>query len=112
MTLQPGTVIGGRYRLTEPIAVGGMGAVWRAEDTTLGRDVAVKLLKREFTGDPTFLARFRAEDPERRVILPHEHTRAAAKEDRWRVLNATKANFSPRSLQACSMMARLRPRVS
>jgi uncharacterized protein (DUF1015 family) len=41
------------------------------------------------------LARFRAEDPERRVILPHEHTRAAAKEDRWRVLNATKANFSP-----------------
>jgi len=41
------------------------------------------------------LARFRAEDPGRRVILPHEHTRAAAKEDRWRVLNATKANFSP-----------------
>jgi uncharacterized protein (DUF1015 family) len=41
------------------------------------------------------MARFRAADPERRVILPHEHTRAAAKEDRWRVLNATKANFSP-----------------
>ncbi len=41
------------------------------------------------------LARFRAEDPASRVILPHEHTRAAAKEDRWRVLLATKANFSP-----------------
>jgi uncharacterized protein (DUF1015 family) len=41
------------------------------------------------------LARFRAEDPARRTILPHEHTRAAAKEDRWRVLRATKANFSP-----------------
>jgi uncharacterized protein (DUF1015 family) len=41
------------------------------------------------------LARFRAEDAEKGVILPHEHTRAAAKEDRWRVLNATKANFSP-----------------
>ncbi len=41
------------------------------------------------------LARFRAEDPERRIILPHEHTRAAAKEDRWRVLLATRANFSP-----------------
>ncbi len=41
------------------------------------------------------LARFRAEDKERRVILPHEHTRAAAKEDRWRVLLATRANFSP-----------------
>ena len=41
------------------------------------------------------LARFRAEDAVRGVILPHEHTRAAAKEDRWRVLIATKANFSP-----------------
>jgi uncharacterized protein (DUF1015 family) len=41
------------------------------------------------------LARFRAEDPEKRVVLPHEKTRAAAKEDRWRVLNATRANFSP-----------------
>jgi uncharacterized protein (DUF1015 family) len=41
------------------------------------------------------LARFRAEDPARQVILPHEHTRAAAREDRWRVLLATKANFSP-----------------
>jgi uncharacterized protein (DUF1015 family) len=29
------------------------------------------------------------------VVLPHEHTRAAAKEDRWKVLNATRANFSP-----------------
>jgi uncharacterized protein (DUF1015 family) len=41
------------------------------------------------------LARFRSEDPERGVILPHEQTRAAAKEDRWRVLLATRANFSP-----------------
>ena len=41
------------------------------------------------------LARFRAEDPERRVILPHEHTRKAAKEDRWRLLQTTRANFSP-----------------
>jgi uncharacterized protein (DUF1015 family) len=41
------------------------------------------------------LARFRAEDRETGVILPHEHTRAAAKEDRWRVLLATRANFSP-----------------
>jgi uncharacterized protein (DUF1015 family) len=41
------------------------------------------------------LARFRAEDPERGVILPHEHTRAAAKEDRWRLLQTTRANFSP-----------------
>ena len=41
------------------------------------------------------LARFRAEDAARRIILPHEHTRAAAKEDRFRLLKATRANFSP-----------------
>jgi uncharacterized protein (DUF1015 family) len=41
------------------------------------------------------LARFRAEDPAKGVVLPHEQTRSAAKEDRWRVLKATRANFSP-----------------
>ncbi len=41
------------------------------------------------------LARFRAEDPERGVILPHEQTRKAPKEDRIRMLRATRANFSP-----------------
>jgi uncharacterized protein (DUF1015 family) len=40
-------------------------------------------------------ARFRAEDPERGVILPHEHTRQGPREDRYRVLKATRANFSP-----------------
>jgi uncharacterized protein (DUF1015 family) len=41
------------------------------------------------------LARFRAEDPGTRRILPHEHTRKGPREDRWRVLLATRANFSP-----------------
>ncbi len=59
------------------------------------------VLEQSFTVDRRTLrrfglaARFRAEDAERRVILPHEHTRAEAKEDRWRALLATKANFSP-----------------
>jgi serine/threonine protein kinase len=59
----PGTdhVLGERYRLTERIAGGGMGEVWQAEDTVLGRTVAVKLLRREYADDPTFLARFRNE---------------------------------------------------
>lgn len=62
---------------------------------------ALYLLQQDFTAEGRtlrrfgLLARFRAEDAERGIILPHEHTRAAAKEDRWRVLNATKANFSP-----------------
>jgi uncharacterized protein (DUF1015 family) len=41
------------------------------------------------------IARFRAEDPERGVILPHEQTRKAPREDRYRLLKAARANFSP-----------------
>ena len=51
----------GRYRLEQLIATGGMGEVWRALDTSLGREVAVKLLKREYAGDPVFRSRFEAE---------------------------------------------------
>lgn len=41
------------------------------------------------------LARFRAVDPGSGSILPHEQTRPGPREDRWRVLQATRANFSP-----------------
>jgi serine/threonine-protein kinase len=54
-------VNGNRYRLTGRIATGGMGGVWRAEDTVLDREVAVKVLKHEFADDPVFRARFEAE---------------------------------------------------
>ncbi|MBA3523071.1 MAG: serine/threonine protein kinase, partial [Geodermatophilaceae bacterium] len=61
MAPAPGARMGGRYKLHSLIATGGMGQVWRAADTTLDRQVAVKVLRSEFTGDSTFLTRFRGE---------------------------------------------------
>ncbi|MEV4532780.1 protein kinase [Asanoa sp. NPDC049518] len=57
--LDPGTLVNDRYRLDATIAAGGMGQVWRATDTVLGRTVAVKLL-RHLTDD-TARVRFRNE---------------------------------------------------
>ncbi|MDJ0355753.1 protein kinase [Paenarthrobacter sp. PH39-S1] len=56
-----GITLGGRFQLTSRIAIGGMGEVWRAKDLVLGRTVAIKILKEEYTGDPGFRERFRAE---------------------------------------------------
>ncbi|MBF4163965.1 serine/threonine protein kinase [Nocardioides acrostichi] len=50
-----------RYRLESRIATGGMGEVWRATDTTLGRTVAVKMLKPEYADDRAFRTRFETE---------------------------------------------------
>jgi eukaryotic-like serine/threonine-protein kinase len=50
-----------RYRFDHRIASGGMGEVWQATDTVLGREVAVKVLKTEYADDPTFRSRFATE---------------------------------------------------
>lgn len=56
-----GITLGGRYHLESRIAIGGMGEVWNARDEVLGRNVAIKILKEEYAGDPGFLERFRNE---------------------------------------------------
>jgi Tol biopolymer transport system component len=62
----------GRFELRGLLGVGGMGEVYRAHDSSLGRDVAVKLLPAAFTGDSDRLARF---EREARVLaaLSHPH---------------------------------------
>jgi serine/threonine protein kinase len=59
--LSPGVMLGGRYRLDERIASGGMGDVWRGTDEVLGRTVAVKILLPALLEEPGFAERFRGE---------------------------------------------------
>ena len=57
MPLQTGTRLG-PYEITAQIGVGGMGEVYRARDTKLKREVAVKVLPAALASDPERLARF------------------------------------------------------
>jgi serine/threonine-protein kinase len=61
MIPEEGQLYGGRYKLSKRIAIGGMGEVWQARDEVILRDVAIKILKQEYLGDPGFLERFRTE---------------------------------------------------
>ena len=61
MKPETGQLYGGRYKLISRIAIGGMGEVWHAQDEVILRDVAIKILKQEYMGDPGFLERFRTE---------------------------------------------------
>jgi Tol biopolymer transport system component len=51
----------GPYRVEMPLGSGGMGEVYRAHDTKLGRDIVLKTLPAAFAGDPAYMARFRRE---------------------------------------------------
>ena len=60
MALTPGTRLG-PYEITAQIGAGGMGEVYRARDTKLDRDVAIKVLPASLAGDPDRIARFQRE---------------------------------------------------
>src|SRR5256712_4684451 len=65
----------GHYRITTKLGEGGMGEVYRATDTKLGRDVAIKILPEIFSGDPDRLARFTREA---QVLASLNHPHIAA----------------------------------
>ena len=58
--MEPGQKLA-HYTIVEQIGVGGMGEVYRAQDTTLGREVALKILPAAFAADPARVARFQRE---------------------------------------------------
>src|SRR5262247_3140955 len=60
MSLSPGTRLG-PYEIVAPLGAGGMGEVYRARDTKLGRDVALKILPESFALDADRMARFQRE---------------------------------------------------
>jgi len=74
MTLEPGRQLA-HYRLIEKIGEGGMGVVWRAEDTTLHREAAIKVLPAALAGDAERLVRF---GREARMLAALNHPNIAA----------------------------------
>ena len=65
----------GSYEILSPLGAGGMGEVYRARDTRLGRDVALKVLPAAFASDPERLARFQREA---QVLASLNHPRVGA----------------------------------
>ena len=60
MPLAPGTKLG-PYEIVAPLGAGGMGEVYRARDSRLGRDVAIKVLPEHLSAQPEIRARFERE---------------------------------------------------
>jgi serine/threonine protein kinase len=74
MSLEPGASLL-QYRITEKLGEGAMGEVWRAVDTSLDRDVAIKVLLSQVASQPERLARF---DREAKLLAQLNHPNIAA----------------------------------
>ncbi len=66
MTISVGSRLG-PYEVVAPLGAGGMGEVWRARDTRLGREVAIKVLPADVSSDASRLKRF---EKEARALRP------------------------------------------
>ena len=81
-TLQPGSVVAGRYRVDAVLGVGGMGAVYAATQLNISRKVALKIVRPDLSGDPMMAARFEREARAAsavhhpNVVVVHEFGRA------------------------------------
>ena len=74
MIIEPGRQLL-HFRVTDKLGEGGMGVVWRAVDTTLDREVAIKVLPEGLSADPERVARF---DREAKVVASLNHPNIAA----------------------------------
>ncbi len=72
--MESGTKLG-HYQIGTLLGKGGMGEVWRARDTKLGREVAIKTLPEEFSRDLDRLARF---EREAKLLASLNHSNIAA----------------------------------
>src|SRR6186713_3598403 len=77
MSQSPGSRLG-RYEILNPLGAGGMGEVYRARDTRLDRDVAIKILPESVARDPERLARF---DREAKAVAALSHPNILALHD-------------------------------
>ena len=59
--ISPGMIISERYEIIDKVGSGGMADVYNAKDLRLNRNVAIKVLKQEYSNDAKFVAKFRAE---------------------------------------------------